>query len=89
MLPLLVLKDLETVHGFNVEDLLIQKLKTIPEEVLTSEDRKARKRQLRKMLSLAANTITDSPFDVANRLEEVLYRPSTIAISSSVNPYNP
>lgn len=73
MLPLLVLKDLETIHGFNMEDLLIQKLKAIPEEVLTSEDRKARKRQLRKMLSLTANTTTDSPFDVSTRLKEVLY----------------
>ena len=72
MLPLLVLKDLEALYGFSVEALLTQKLKTIPEEVLTSEDRKARKRQLRKMLDLVASATTDSPFDVAMQLEEVL-----------------
>lgn len=72
MLPLLVLKDLEALHGFSMEDLLTQKLKTIPEEVLTHEDRKARKRQLRKMLGLVSSATADSPFDVAHLLEEVL-----------------
>ncbi len=72
MLPLLVLKDLEALHGFSVEDLLTQKLKAIPEEVLTSEDRKARKRQLRKMLGLVASATADSPFDMATLLEDVL-----------------
>lgn len=75
MLPLLVLKDLEVIHGFSVEDLLTQKLKTIPEEVLTSEDRKARKRQLKKMLGLVASATADSPFDVYTLLEEVLTIP--------------
>lgn len=75
MLPLLVLKDLEAVHGFSVEDLLTQKLKAIPEEVLTPEDRKARKRQLRKMLGLVGSATADSPFDVAPQLEEVLTIP--------------
>lgn len=75
MLPLLVLKDLEAILGFSMEELLNQKLKTIPEEVLTSEDRKARKRQLRKMLGLVASANADSPFDVSHLLEEVLKLP--------------
>lgn len=73
MLPLLVLKDLEAIHGFSVEDLLNQKLKAIPGEVLTAEDRKARKRILRKMLGLIASTTEDSPFDVSSQLEKALY----------------
>jgi hypothetical protein len=76
MLPLLILKDLEAVHGINAEAMLIEKLKAIPEEVLTTEDRKARKRQLRKMLSLVASATADSPFDVTSRLEEVLRLPT-------------
>jgi hypothetical protein len=77
MLPLLVLKDLEIIHGFSMEDLLTKKLKTIPEEVLNNEDRKARKRQLRKMLGLVTSATADSPFDVSLQLEEVLNLPES------------
>ncbi|WP_019988815.1 hypothetical protein [Rudanella lutea] len=73
MLPLLVLKDLELQYGFNTEELLIEKLKTMPEEVLTTEDRKARKRQLRKMLSLLMPETSNSPFDVSEQLRQALY----------------
>ncbi|ARK12182.1 hypothetical protein A6C57_18610 [Fibrella sp. ES10-3-2-2] len=83
MLPLLVLKDLEAIHGFSVEDLLTQKLKAIPEGVLTSEDKKARKRQLRKMLSSVSSSTVVNPYDVGPILEVALNTSKDVALISS------
>jgi hypothetical protein len=42
------LKELEEIHQFKTEDLIRQKLKEIPEDILSPADRKARQRILRE-----------------------------------------
>ena len=49
-IPLLILKELEEIHNFKTEELLKQKLKEIPEDILSPADRKARGRILRENL---------------------------------------
>jgi hypothetical protein len=49
-IPLLILKELESVYNFNTEDLIKDKLKTIPEDVFSPADRKARLRIIRDNL---------------------------------------
>lgn len=49
-IPLLILKELESVYNFNTEELIKDKLKTIPEDVFSPADRKARLRIIRDNL---------------------------------------
>lgn len=67
-IPLLVLKELEEIHNFKTEDLIKQKLKEIPEDILSPADRKARQRILRenlKKISLRGA----SEFDISELLK--------------------
>ena len=49
-IPLMILKELEELYGFNTEELIKGKLKEIPEEVFSQDDRKARLRTIRDNL---------------------------------------
>lgn len=49
-IPLLILKELESVYNFNTEDLIKNILKAIPEDVFSPDDRKARLRTIRDNL---------------------------------------
>ena len=49
-LPLIVLKELGILFDFNPEELLKQKLKSIPEEILNRNDKKARSRNIKANL---------------------------------------
>ena len=67
-IPLLILKELEEIHNFKTEELLRQKLKEIPEDILSPADRKARQRILRenlKKISLKGK----SEFDISELLK--------------------
>jgi hypothetical protein len=67
-IPLLILKELESVYHFNIEDILKAKLKEIPEEILSLADRKARMKILRdnlKKISISGK----SEFDISEFLE--------------------
>ena len=47
-IPLFVLKDLEKVYNFNTEELLNSKIKEIPDNILSPEDKKARRKIIRE-----------------------------------------
>lgn len=67
-IPLIILKELEGIFNFNTEELLKSKLKEIPEEILSHEDRKARMKILRenlKKISISGK----SEFDISALLE--------------------
>lgn len=49
-IPLMILKELESVYNFNTEELIKNKLKAIPEDVFSPSDRKARLRTIRDNL---------------------------------------
>jgi len=49
-LPLILLKELGILFDFNPEELLKQKLKSIPEEILNRNDKKARSRNIKANL---------------------------------------
>lgn len=67
-LPLIILKELESVYHFRTEEMLKAKLKEIPEEILSPADKKARQKILRdnlKKISISGN----SEFDISELLE--------------------
>lgn len=66
-LPLIVLKELESIHNFKTEELIRAKLKQIPDSILSPADRKARQRIIRENL----NKITMqgiSEYDITDQL---------------------
>lgn len=67
-LPLILLKELEHLHGFNTEQLLMQKLKSIPESNLPKPDKKARKRQLESNLKKIQHA-NQSLYDLTSALQ--------------------
>lgn len=50
-IPLMILKELESIYNFNTEDLLRSKIKSIPIDILSPDDKKARQRILRDNLN--------------------------------------
>ena len=50
-IPLMILKELESVYNFNTEDLIKNKLKAIPETIFSPADRKARQRIIKENLN--------------------------------------
>lgn len=67
-IPLIILKELESVYHFKIEDMLKAKLKEIPEDILSPADRKARLKILRdnlKKISISGK----SEFDISELLE--------------------
>lgn len=76
-IPLMILKELESVYNFNTEELIKGKLKAIPEDVFSPADRKARLRTIRdnlKKISLQGG----SPYDIKELLQA--------RIEASTNP---
>ena len=50
-LPIIVLEELAAIYHFDTKDLLLKRLKSIPESKLSKDDKKARKRQLETNLN--------------------------------------
>jgi len=67
-IPLIILKELESVYNFNTEELLRAKLKEISEELLSPADRKARLKILRENLK-KISTSGRSEFDISELLK--------------------
>jgi len=67
-IPLIILKELESIYHFNSEEMLKAKLKEIPEEILSPADRKARMKILRENLKKISIT-GKSEFDISELLE--------------------
>lgn len=67
-IPLIVLKELAALYNFNAEDLLLQRIKSIPESRLSKEDKKARKRQIESNLKKVQLSGL-SEYDLSKQLE--------------------
>jgi hypothetical protein len=68
-IPLIVLKELESIFHFNTEELLSNKLKSIPSEMLNKNDKKARQAILKANMKKLVNCGV-SEYDISNKLEE-------------------
>lgn len=69
---LATLRSLALESGISAEEMVYNTLARIPSNVLTKEDRKARKKQLRKMLDEVSVEGEDSPFDLTEQLSRQL-----------------
>lgn len=71
----IVLATLQTLAmelGISAEEMICNTLSRIPSDVLTKDDRKARKKQLRKMLDEVSVQDSVSPFDLSETLHRAL-----------------
>jgi hypothetical protein len=68
-IPLIILKELETLFHFNAEELIFMKLKSIPEEILNKNDKKARKAILSSNFDKINNNDNFSNYDITSKLE--------------------
>ena len=71
ILPLIVGKELELVYGFNFLELLIQRISSIDDCILSKEDKKARKKQIRANAKLISKKGV-SEYDLSEQLAESL-----------------
>lgn len=66
-IPLMVLKELESIFEINAEELIKQKIKSIPEEIFTKNDRKARIKQINENLKKISSK-EKSSYDITDLL---------------------
>lgn len=71
ILPLIVGRELESVYGFNFLELLIQRISSIDDSILSKEDKKARKKQIRANAKLISKRGV-SEYDLSKQLAESL-----------------
>lgn len=72
-IPLIVLKQLEQKFGFNTEFEILAVLKSIPQNILTGEDRKKRRKQLLENLGKISSPISQkTSFDLSELLMKKL-----------------
>ena len=69
-LPLIVLKELAVLFDFNAEELLKEKLKSIPDELLNLNDKKARQRQMKANLKKLEGK-EKSKYDISDLLAAI------------------
>lgn len=67
-IPLMILKELEAVYNFNTEELIKGKLKSIPEDIFSLADRKARLRTIRDNLKKISLQV-QSKYDISGLLQ--------------------
>lgn len=70
-LPLIVAKELEAVYGFDFADLIKKRISAIDESILTKDDKKARKRQIKANLNKITGKVV-SEYDISYQLAESL-----------------
>lgn len=68
VIPLICLKELGQIYGFSPEDAIKKLLQSIPDEILTKHDKKARKRQIANNLKLIQPK-GKSMYDVSDLIE--------------------
>jgi len=66
-IPLMVLKELENIFDINTEELIKQKIKSIPDEIFNKNDRKARVKQIKDNLKKIIST-EKSSYDITELL---------------------
>jgi len=67
-LPLIVLKEVGLIYGFNPEELIKQKVKAISEDILNPYDKKARQEQIKQNWKKIASE-EESQYDITKQLE--------------------
>lgn len=67
-LPLIILKELEGIYSFRTEDLLKAKIKAIPNEILSPDDKKARMKILHKNMKKIIS-LEKSEYDITELLQ--------------------
>ena len=67
-LPLIVLKEVGLIYGFNPEELIKQRVKAISEDILNTYDKKARQEQIKQNWKKIASE-ERSQYDITNQLE--------------------
>ncbi|MCX6185740.1 MAG: hypothetical protein NTU43_01930, partial [Bacteroidetes bacterium] len=68
-IPLIVLKELESIFDFNTEELIQKKINSIPESLLTKGDKKARQSIMKTNFSKIKKA-NESHYDITSKLEE-------------------
>ena len=71
-IPLMVLKEIESITDINARELINQKIKSIPENILNRNDRKARTRQINENFKKITGT-EKSCYDITALLSAKLY----------------
>ena len=69
---LLTLAEIALNQGIDIKKLIHSFIKSIPEEVLTAEDKKARRKKVKELLEKVQSSIK-SEFDITDNLTNVLY----------------
>ena len=67
-LPLILLKELGIIYGFNPEELMKQRVSSIPESILSLYDKKARQVQLKQNWR-KVSSVEGSQYDILKQLE--------------------
>jgi hypothetical protein len=75
-LPLIVLKELEELFGFRTEELLKEKIKAMPDSILTPSDKKSRSKMIRDNLK-KITTKDASEYDISELLKEKINDPDS------------
>ncbi len=70
-LPLIVGKELGVIFGFNFDELIMQKISSFDDSILSKEDKKARKKQIRANAKLISKRGI-SEYDLSEQLAESL-----------------
>ena len=70
-IPLIIAKEMGLIHNFNFDELVKQKIKDIPESLLTKNDKKARMRQIKANLKKISSSGT-SQYDITEAISESL-----------------
>jgi hypothetical protein len=71
-IPLLLLKEFEDLLPGNVEDLLRQKIKSFPIDLLTKEDKKSRRRQIKNNWK-KVQTVRTCQYDISGILKDQIF----------------
>ncbi len=76
-IPLILLKELEHQYGFNFEDRIKKTISAIPDIILSKDDKKARRRQIKANLSRISREMSRD-YDLSESLLKSLKMPQLI-----------
>ncbi len=85
-IPLIVVKELEDQHGFDLEALLKKKIASFPESLLSRNDKKARKRQIKANLNKISNSLSNE-YDLTDSLVKSLKLDSEPIKTKQATPF--
>lgn len=80
-IPLLILREFENLLPYKVEELIKQKIKVIPSDILTKEDKKSRRRQIMANIK-KLESVRACQYDISEILKRSIYLDSLILKSN-------